>query len=212
MITIVGIKHTEALEKQLESLIFKVKPDVICVELDRFRYKVRRGEVSEEEMGLYKKNLPPIYKTVSLFKYRSQVESGVKRDWDVDVVLRISEEIGAEVVPIDMDQDLVYKRIEENISFREKIELMLGLFRRMDFYGEQEEKSYEKEFSKKFPTLMRYLMDERTEFMAGEVRNLSRKYERVLVVVGNAHLEGMAKLLKDINVKLVDVDSLREFR
>ncbi|HEC81568.1 MAG TPA: hypothetical protein ENI42_03980, partial [Thermoplasmatales archaeon] len=177
MITVVGVKHTEALNKQLRRLILNVKPDVICVELDTFRCRLLRGEVSEEELRFYKGKLPCIYKVMSLFKYKSQVKSCVKREWDVETVLEAAEEINAEVIPIDMDQVLVYKKIEENIPLKEKVRLVLSLFRKLDFYEEHGREEYKEEFSKNFPTLKRWLIDERDRFMAEKIKRLSQEYE-----------------------------------
>ena len=70
------------------------------------------------------------------------------------------------------------------------------------------------EFSKRYPTLKRYLIDERDIFMANRIIDVMRRYDKVVAVVGNAHIEGIERRIKanltekDILV-VIDVNSLR---
>jgi pheromone shutdown protein TraB len=212
MITIVGIRHTQNFEKQLKKLIYDSYPHAICVELDNFRYRYLKNQLSDDEIRTYFSSLPKIYKWLSLFKQKSQKGSGVDREWDAKTIFSIAGETKADVIPIDADQSSIYWEIEKNIPLSEKIRIFLSVMKEFLPHRNMEsnEKDLKGKFSKNFPTLKRYLIDKRNEFMSQEIRKCFTKYESLMVVVGNAHVEGISRLIKDLKPKVVDVETLNK--
>ena len=57
---------------------------------------------------------------------------------------------------------------------------------------------------KKYPTLVKVLIDERNEHMSEEIARVCSEYERVVAVVGDAHVDGLLKLLpSDLKIRTV---------
>ena len=57
---------------------------------------------------------------------------------------------------------------------------------------------------KRYPTLVRVLIDERNEHMSKEIARVCSEHERVVAVVGDAHVDGLLKLLPpDLKVRTV---------
>ncbi|HDD57038.1 MAG TPA: hypothetical protein ENF43_00775 [Thermoplasmatales archaeon] len=210
-IVLVGIKHTEMLADQLKRVIHTEKPDVICVEADNFTYRLATGKAGKEEIERYFSNLPKIYKIISLFKIKAQKKSKVNRDWHIRVIKEVSDKLGLDVIPIDMDQLAIYQKIEDEMKLAEKLRLFFdAVINRSKKRGTE----LREEFSKRYPTLKRYLIDERDTFMANRIIDVMRQYDRVVAVVGNAHIERIEKRIKanlteeDLLV-VIDADSLR---
>ena len=210
-IVLVGIKHTEMLADQLRRVIHTEKPKAICLEADNFTYRLATGKAGKEEIERYFSNLPKIYKIVSLFKIKAQKKSKVDRDWHIRVVKEASDNLSLDVIPIDMDQLAVYQKIEDEMKFAEKLRLFFDAVINRSRKGGTE---LREEFSKRYPTLKRYLIDERDIFMANRIIDVMRRYDKVVAVVGNAHIEGIERRIKanltekDILV-VIDVNSLR---
>jgi len=212
MITIVGIRHTENSNEQLKRLIGNRRPHAICVELDVFRYRLLKNQLSPDEIRTYFNDMPGIYRLISLFKQKSQKEHSVDREWDSKTVLDVASEVKAEVMPIDMDQSSIYWEIERNIRLLEKMRIFLSLIKEFFSYKkiETREKDIDEAFSKNFPTLKRCLIDRRDEFMSKEIKKHAAEYEKLMVVVGNAHLKGISCFIGDLNPEVIDVDMLNK--
>ena len=210
-IVLVGIKHTEMLADQLKRVIHTEKPEAICVEADDFTYRLVTGKAGKEEIERYFSNLPKIYKIVSLFKIKAQKKSKVDRDWHIHVVKEASDNLSLDVIPIDMDQLAIYQKIEDEMKFAEKLRLFFDAVINRSRKGGRE---LREEFSKRYLALKRYLIDERDIFMANRIIDVMRRYDKVVAVVGNAHIEGIERRIKanltekDILV-VIDVNSLR---
>ncbi|MBO7205500.1 MAG: TraB/GumN family protein, partial [Candidatus Methanomethylophilaceae archaeon] len=56
---------------------------------------------------------------------------------------------------------------------------------------------------RKYPTLVRKLIDERNELMARQIRSYSEKYDKIVVVCGDAHVEGISSHLPDLQIKKI---------
>jgi len=66
-----------------------------------------------------------------------------------------------------------------------------------------EEESYVDDMRKHFPSMMKALIDDRNEGMAEKVRKASERFQDMVVVVGDAHVEGLVELLDGIEVKKI---------
>ncbi|MDI9378560.1 MAG: TraB/GumN family protein, partial [Candidatus Thermoplasmatota archaeon] len=61
---------------------------------------------------------------------------------------------------------------------------------------------------RKFPTLVRKLIDERNEHMAGMIAEYAARKSDIVVVVGDAHVEGLIKLLGDREIRKIRLETI----
>ena len=106
------------------------------------------------------------------------------------------------------------------MGFSEKIKLLFsgvaGIFVRKERV-EKEIKKFETEYDQymeildsEFPILKKVLIDERNNYMANRIRELSKKYENIVAIVGDGHIEGMKKILDDLNPEIIRLSALRK--
>ena len=62
----------------------------------------------------------------------------------------------------------------------------------------------------RYPTLVRKLIDERNQHMADQINKASEIYRNMVVIVGDAHVEGISKLLTENNVRKVRLADLMD--
>ena len=124
MIVIIGISHIEKLGDQLEKIIYDVKPEAVCVELDEISFKLLTNQLTEKQIKSYFANMPFTFKLLSIFKEKSQMHSSVDRMWDSKLVYKISQVLGFKIIPIDIDKKQLYWDLEKNIKFSEKFRIL----------------------------------------------------------------------------------------
>jgi pheromone shutdown protein TraB len=68
----------------------------------------------------------------------------------------------------------------------------------------KDQAAYIENMRKKYPTLVRVLIDERNEHMAKEISKVCSAHRNVVAVVGDGHVDGLLKLLpSDLEVRAV---------
>lgn len=210
MITLIGVKHTEKKEEQLKKIIYKIKPEIVCVELDEFRYKLYNNQLSKNEIREYYEKMPRVFNLLLLYKKRSEREVNVDRDWDIKLIFEISKDLRYIIKPIDKDQKMVYTKIQKQIMFSEKIRIQLDILRQNFKDKKKKNEDLKEVFSTKYPTLKKILIDERNKHIAEEIKKISLKNQSVVVILGNAHLQGISSLIKDLKPELIVFDSLKK--
>ena len=105
------------------------------------------------------------------------------------------------------------------MSLKEKVKLMmasfLGIFTSKKGVEkevsrfEENPQDYIEAFSKEFPSAKRVLIDKRDEHMSRKLRELSVKFERIVAVVGDGHIEGMSRRLADLRPEIMRLSDLR---
>ena len=110
-----------------------------------------------------------------------------------------------------------------SMPMRERVSLLVGAFlglfvparvveREMDRYVEDPEE-FASELRRASPTLAKVLLDDRNEHMADRLASLrAQGYGRIAVVVGDAHLAGLADALRrrGVPVEAIGFRQLRE--
>ncbi|HUI38683.1 MAG TPA: TraB/GumN family protein, partial [Thermoplasmata archaeon] len=127
-------------------------------------------------------------------------------------------------IPLFLIDDPIRETLQNlirSMSVRERISLLLGAVvgvflptryveRQIDRYTESPA-DYLEEVRRAYPSVARVLLDDRNEHMAGRLGELrGRGYGRVVAVVGDAHLSGLADALKrrGIPVETVSLGTL----
>ena len=63
---------------------------------------------------------------------------------------------------------------------------------------------------RKYPTLVRKLIDERNQYMADQINECSERFSNMVIIVGDAHVEGIVKLLNETNIRKVRLADLMD--
>ena len=72
------------------------------------------------------------------------------------------------------------------------------------------ETDYVESMRKRYPTLVRKLIDERNVYMADQINALTDTYHNMVVVVGDAHVEGICALLKEEHIRKIRLNDIMD--
>ena len=73
-----------------------------------------------------------------------------------------------------------------------------------------DEEAYIEGMRRRYPTLVRKLIDERNVHMAEQINKASETYHNIIVIVGDAHVEGISKLLKEPEIRKIRLADLMD--
>ena len=156
-----------------------------------------------------------IYRQTAKYQQRMSEEYDTQVGGEFLAAINTGRLAGAAIVPIDTNAMQVlndmwdemspmerfrYKLsgISDSIGGKRKVEQVQSSFA-------QDEEAYIEAMRRKYPTLVRKLIDERN------VHNkASDTYSNMVVVVGDAHVEGICRLLKDPEVRKIRLADLRD--
>jgi pheromone shutdown protein TraB len=225
MITLIGTGHVFDLSSALLRIFDEKNPEVICVELDAQRYSALMAKVSDpEKYKANSKNLPIVYKLLARFQDSMAEKYGVTAGEEMITAINYAQSHQLPVEFIDMNAQVLFTKMLNSMKFSERIKLFLtgigGFFiskgrveKELNKFEEDLEK-YIVEIGDKFPTIKRVLIDERNEYMAQKLVDASQRFKNILVLVGDGHVPGITKLLKDKDVvfETVRLNELRNHK
>jgi len=195
-ISIVGTGHV--LRKSLQAVKSETqefKPDVVALELDMPRFLALRKRKRPKPKGIVERLLFELQKEASK-------TTGVKAGAEMLAAAREARKHNIPVVLIDRDIRITLKRALHNMSFSEKLKLLVGMIggifevrdkAKLDSLIGQKDELME-EFKKELPSFYKALVTERDVYMARAIASLPQS--RVMVVVGAGHLNGLKKRLE----------------
>ena len=227
MLTLIGTGHVFKIGETVSFLVRQAWPDAVCVELDDFRLHILTGDkeairkdlkargidpdASREERM---KNASPVFRQSA--KYQEKVSEKNRSQAGADMVAAIgaAKSVDAKIYCIDFDAQQSLQKMWDQMSRRERLRYRMSghldnLFKKRrvdktqkDYTKDQE--AYVENMRKRYPTLVKVLIDERNEHMSKEISKVCSQYERVVAVVGDAHVDGLLKLLPpDLKVRTV---------
>lgn len=213
MITLIGIAHVINIRKAIERIIEGNSPDIIGVELDRDRYEALRTGDRPGDMPFLYRMLANFQRNVAK-KYDSSVGDEMLAAVDEAKKMKLP------VAFIDVPTAQGGETILDSLTFKEKATLLLsalgGMFlgkkrieRELDKFQREPEK-YMKVMEKQYPQIKRLLIDSRDQYMAANILKLNKKYHHVLAVVGDGHIIGIGKLLKNEGINIIRLDTIRK--
>jgi len=213
MITIIGVGHVFDIGGQVRQVVVSRQPTVVGVELDRERYHALSNRHGREDTGV-------LYRLLSHFQRRIAHEYGVEVGDEMLAATKAAGEVGADIAFLDMDSAMVLSRLWGSMTFEEKVKLFVSTIAALFVGKKQVEKelkrfdedrsSYLDEFASQFPSVKKILIDDRDKYIAQGVRQLASKYERVVAVVGEGHVDGMLQQLTDLGPEVVRLRELRQ--
>ena len=225
-IILVGTAHVS--KKSIEEtkrIIEDVKPQAVAVELCYKRFLALTQKPQEiSVVDVIKKGdaaLVLFQMLLSYFQRKIGEEYGVKPGAEMLAAIEKAKEIGADVLLIDRDIAITFKRFWNSLSVFEKIRLVFhmlkGLFgdEEIDVDEMLEEDILErlvKEFRDIAPSAAKVLIDERDAYMAAKLIEASKRYEKIVAVVGAGHKKGIERYLKNPELlpDLRELESVKE--
>lgn len=234
MITLIGTGHIFNISEPIMFFIKQIWPDAVLVELDVSRFNAMAAEQKAKEDGKEpvahadKKETPWIYRNTANYQKKMAEGYGSSVGNEMLTAVNTGRLVGAEIGFIDSNAENVMNDIWKEMPFREKTRYSLSTVKDRISGKKEAEKTVE-DFSKneeemmndmrrRYPTLMRKLIDERNEHMSQEILRYAEKYNNMVVVVGDAHVEGLCKLLGDREIRkirlgdILDKDKLDAIR
>lgn len=214
MITIIGTGHVFRLSEPIMFLIKNIWPEAVLVELDYTRFKMLTGQQEPGSQPVQTKDKSPwIYRRVAKYQQKMAQEHGSDVGSELVTAALTGRQIGAEVAFIDTNAATVMNEMWEEMPFRERMRYSISTYTD-GFRGKKRADSVVKEFGeneeamiadmrRKYPTLVRKLIDERNASMAEQIRSYAEKYSKIVVVCGDAHVEGISKILSDLEIKKI---------
>lgn len=201
-IILIGVGHVFDIKAAVKGMIHQINPQTVALELDPARFY---GLISKLRGG--RDALPLVYRLMARFQQDLAQQYGSEAGSEMLAAAEAAQEIGARVALIDMDAAKVFARMNKAMSMREKLLMAIGavlsLFtrkatveRELDRFMSNEEK-FMQEIKKEYPSVVRVLIDERNEFMAQKLREISAQSSVTVAVIGDGHVSGMTKLLSD---------------
>ncbi|NOY14298.1 MAG: TraB/GumN family protein [Deltaproteobacteria bacterium] len=187
-------------------------PDAVCVELDEQRYRALVNQKGWESLNLKavikQKQLPFLLVNLALSSYQKRMglQTGVKPGAELAAAAQTAEQRGMEVELIDRNIRTTLLRVWRKTGLWNKLKVMAALFGSLFEKQELNEAELAKlresdtlssmleEMGKLLPSVKQILVDERDLYMAYHIRNAPG--EKILAVVGAAHLPGIIKHLQ----------------
>lgn len=219
MITIVGTGHVFNLAEPVAFIVKNTWPDAVLLELDVGRMNAmtvaQSGDAPAEEP-----EMSAIYRQTARYQQRMSEEHGAKLGGEFLAAINAGKLAGAAIIPIDTDAMRVMNEMWAEMSTKERIRYRLSGI--SDSIGGKrkvadvqksfanDEEAYIEGMRGRYPTLVRKLIDERNQHMADQINKASEIYRNIVVIVGDAHVEGISKLLMENNVRKVRLADLMD--
>jgi pheromone shutdown protein TraB len=201
-IVLVGVGHVFDIKSAVKGIIHQTRPEVVALELDSFRF----NSLLSKERGKGGP-APLVYRLLAKFQRDLAEQFGSEAGSEMLAAADAAGEIGARVALIDMEAATVFTRMTKAMSFREKTLMLVGavmaLFTRkatvekeLDRFMSNEDK-FMAEIQKVYPSVVRVLIDERNEFMARKLKEISSVSQLTVAVLGDGHVSGMTRMLSE---------------
>lgn len=219
MITVVGVGHVFNIAEQVSFIIHQLWPDAVLVELDEVRFRILTGEYkAREPTDAEGKEATKLYRKTAEYQDNLSREYGSQTGAEMIAAVSAGRSVGAEIGFIDRAAMNTLDEVWAEMSFWERRRYSWSLFsdRRK---GRKKAEKTAAEFARdsdamvekmrrKFPTLVRKLIDERDEHMAGKIREYAARKNDMVVVVGDAHVEGLVRLLPGEEIRKIRLETI----
>ncbi|MDD2371361.1 MAG: TraB/GumN family protein [Firmicutes bacterium] len=210
-IILLGTAHvSKASAAEVTDAITELQPDVVAIELCQGRFDNLNNDNKYEnlDIGAVLKKGQALFVMTNLLlsAYQKKIgdKLGIRPGAEMIAAIDEAETIGSRLVLVDRPIDVTLKRVTRQLGFIDKISaassVLTYLFSK-DEGEEINETTIEElkdssmildtvnELGLNFPNVKKYMLDERDSYMAYRIGRLSG--DKILVVLGAAHLEGV---------------------
>ena len=206
MITIIGTGHVFNLAEPVSFIVKNTWPDM------------KAQDEGAKPQG--EQQMSAIYRQTARYQQRMSEEYDTQVGGEFLAAVNTGRLAGAAIIPIDTNAMQVLNDMWSEMSAMEKIRYKIsgisdsiGGKRKVESVQTsfaQDEERYIEGMRRKYPTLVKKLIDERNVHMAEQINKASETYSNMVVVVGDAHVEGICRLLKDPDIRKVRLADLRD--
>ena len=213
-IRIVGTSHiSKDSVIEIKQQISEFKPDIVCVELDVYRYKTLFHKVKSKIKISMVRKLGVFgflfYLLGSISQKFLGKRIGSKPGIDMRTAIIEAKKNGAKVALIDQDISITLRNLSKNVPFIEKLKLFGyvlfgGLISRnkisFDLKSVPKEAIVKKlvlEMKHKFPKFYKALVSDRDKYMQNQIKLIVEKFpdSKILVIVGAGHKSSLKKFV-----------------
>ncbi len=216
-IILVGTAHiSQESVDTVERIITEERPDTVCVELDGQRLQALRDKHRWEALNLIQViktgQAPFLLANLALAAYQKRMglQTGVKPGAELSAAARTAENLGMRVELVDREIRTTLLRAWRKTGFWKRMQLLSTLIAGMFETQKLDEAELARlrqsdtlsamldEMSGILPSIKTILVDERDHYMAYHIRQAPG--EKVVAVVGAAHLPGILRRLPEENL------------
>lgn len=212
-ITLLGTAHvSKESVKEVEELILKKQPKYICIELDKQRYD---NLVNDEQWKntdivsvIKNKQFPGLVMQVIIASVQKKFSLTTNSEpaGEFKKAIELAKQTNAEIILIDRNIKITLNRIWRKLTLFNKVDIITSFIFGSDD-TELTENSIQNimkddvmelafsSFKEKLPIIHKVLVEERDEYMANNILELTTK-EEVVVIIGKAHLNGIFNKVK----------------
>jgi len=214
-LTIIGTSHIakQSLE-EVKSVVEKEKPDIIALELDRKRLYAL---MSKKKQKASVRNIGRvgikgfIFSLIGAWAEKKLGEVvGVSPGDEMKIAIRLAKKNKIKVALIDQDIEITLRRFSKALSWREKWNFFVDLFKAFILRKKEIEfdlskvpdgkiiKKLIKKVKKRYPSIYKVLVEERNIIMANNLGKLmeNNKDKNIVAIVGAGHEKEMIELIK----------------
>jgi len=214
MITILGTGHVFRIAEPVAFIVKHMWPDAVLVELDMPRYNAM--SLPAEQISY--EGQPWAYRRMAKYQRSIAEEYGSQVGAEFVAAIETGRSIGAAIEFIDTDASRTMDEIWKEMPFLERTRFTFSMIG--DRFGSrrkadrtvmemaENEKEYFAVMRRKYPTLVRKLIDERDALMAARINEASKRYGNMIVVVGDGHVEGISRLLETGSIRKIRLKTL----
>jgi pheromone shutdown-related protein TraB len=222
---LVGTAHVSKRSiDDVRATIEAVRPDVVCVELDKTRHDALTKDSAFRDLDVIKvvregKTLYLLgHLALAAYQRRIGARLGVKPGAELLAAIEVAREHGVPVELIDRDIAVTLKRTWRNVGLWKRALLVTSLvigFRGKDKVDVEELKEPKalsemlSELARVMPEVKAPLIDERDAYMMSRLLEVGAGKRTVVAIVGAAHVQGMLAVA-DLPIDRAPLDRVPE--
>jgi pheromone shutdown-related protein TraB len=222
-LTLIGTSHIakQSLD-EVEKAIIELKPDIICLELDKRRLyalvnNIKGSKASWKDI----RNIGVkgyLFSLIGAYVERKLGQHvGVEPGSEMLKAIDLAKKNRIKVAVIDQDIEKTLKRFSQEFSWKEKFRLIVDIIKAFVFRKKEidfdlrkvpEKAVINKLINKvkdRYPGMYKVLIEERNEYMASKLARIIsiNDDKKVLAVVGAGHEEELIDLIKKIRIDVI---------
>ena len=209
---LIGTAHVIDLSSPLEGFIREFNPDSVALELDRDRWIALQSSNSKREGPLF-------LRLLARFQQYLGDSFGSSPGNEMLVAANVARSLGGQVHLIDKPILPTLRGAWRHMPWNEFWKIIKDSFFSLigqgtsDFSNSMNTGDFSKElaqFSLEYPVIKSHLIDKRDTYMSRNIVKLFRKNKdsKIVAIVGEGHIDGMASKLSLINPKVVRLSDL----
>jgi pheromone shutdown-related protein TraB len=230
-LTLIGTSHIAKQSlNDVENTINNLKPDIICLELDKQRLYALvnniKGRISIKDIKKvgFKGYLFSIIGAYAEKKLGQYV--GVAPGSEMLKAIELAKRDKIRIMCVDQDIEKTLKRFSKEFTWKERFRLIYDIIKGIIFRKKEvdfdlrtvpEKKIIDKlinQVKRRYPGLYKVLIEERNEFMASKLAKIIEinKDKKVLAIIGAGHEEELLNLIKNKKLDVVSYNYNYSYR